>query len=147
MTQLNVLFLLKKLQDFFFSFVVQSFGHFRLFAIPWTIQNTRLPYPSLSPRVCSNSCPLSQWCHTTISSSAISFSSCPQSFPASGSFSVTWLFVAGGQSIIASASPSVLPVNIQSWFPLRLTGLISLHSKGLRQEYGMERLFVLQGIF
>ena len=63
------------------------------------------------------------------------FSSCPQSFPASGSFSGTWLFVSGGQSIVASASPLVLPMNIQSWFPLGLTGLISLQSKGLRQEH------------
>ena len=93
--------------------------------------STRLPCPSPSPRVCSNSCPLSQWCHPTISSSVTPFSSCLQSFPASGSFPVIWLFASGGYSIGASASASVLPVSIQGWFPLGLTGLISLQSKGL----------------
>ena len=81
------------------------------------MQHTRLPCPSLSPWVCSNSCPLSQWCHPTISSSVIPFSSCPQSFPASGSFPVSQIFVSGGQSIGASAS--VLQMDIQSWFPCR----------------------------
>ena len=89
-----------------------------------TGQHARLPCPSPSPRVCSNACPLSQWCHPTTSSSVISFSSCLQSFPASGSFPVSWLFPSGGQSI--GASVSVLPMNIQSWFPLGLTGLIFL---------------------
>ena len=98
---------------------------------PHEQQHTRLPCPSLSPRVCSNSCPLSWWCHPTISSSVITFSSCPQSFPTSGSFPMSWLFASGGHSIGASASASVLPLNIQSWFPLGLTGLISLQSKGL----------------
>ena len=93
------------------------------------LQNTRLPRPSLSPEICSNSCPLSQWCHPTISS-VTPFSSCPQSFPASGSFSLSWLFESGGQSIGASASASVLPMNIQDWSPLGLSGLILL-SKGL----------------
>ena len=79
----------------------------------------------------SNSCPLSQWCHPTISSSVIPFSSCPQSFQASGSFPMIQFFASGGQSIGASASASVLPMNIQDWFPLGWTGLISLHSKGL----------------
>ena len=79
--------------------------------------------------LCSNSFPLSWWCHPTISSSVTHFSSCPQSFPASGCFPVSWLFISGGQSTAASAS--VLPVNIQDWFPLGLTGLISLLSKGL----------------
>ena len=88
------------------------------------LQYTRLPCPSFSPRVCSNSCPLSQWCHPTISSSVATFSSCPQSFPASGSFTVNQLFVLRGQNIGASAS--VLPMNIQCWFPSGLTGLISL---------------------
>ena len=85
----------------------------------------RLPCPSLSPGVCSNSYPLSQWCHLTISSSVTRFSSCPQSFPASGSFPMNWLFASSGQSIGVSASTSVLPMNIQDWFPLGLTGLIS----------------------
>ena len=92
---------------------------------PLGLQYTRLPCPSPSPRACSNSCPLnSQWFHPTISSSVIPFSSCPQSFPASGSFPMSWLFTSGGQGIEASASASVLPVNIQNWFPLGLTGLI-----------------------
>ena len=89
----------------------------------------RLPCPSLSPAVCSNSCPLSQWCHPTISSSVVPFSFCPQSFPASGSFPMTQLFTSGGRTIGASASASVLPVNIQGWFPLGWTGLTSLLSK------------------
>ena len=87
----------------------------------------------LFPKVCSNSCPLSQWCHPTISSSAIPFSSCLQSFPASGAFPVSWLFASGVQSIGASAS--VIPMNIQGWFPLELTGLISLLSKGLSRVF------------
>ena len=94
------------------------------------LQLSRLPWPSLSPGVCSNSCPLSQWCHPTISSSVVPFSSCPQSFPASGSFPVSQLFASGGQSTGASASASVLPVNIQGWFPLGPSGLISLQAEG-----------------
>ena len=82
------------------------------------------PCLSLSPGVYSNSCPFSQWWHPTISSSVAPFSSCPQSFPAPGSFPMSRLFASGGQSIGASASASVLPVNIQGWFPLGLTGLI-----------------------
>ena len=96
------------------------------------LQHARLPCSS-SPRVCSNSCPLSQWCHATISSSVVPFSSCPQSFPASGSFPRSRLFASGGQSIGASAS--VLPVNTQDWFPLGLTGLTSLLSKGLSRVF------------
>ena len=84
---------------------------------------------------CSNSCPLSRWCHPTISSTVTPCSSCPQSFPASGSFAMSQLFVSGGQSIGASVSASVLPVNIQGWFPLGLTGLISLLSKGLSRVF------------
>ena len=89
-----------------------------------------LPYPSLSPGVCSNTCPLSRWCLPTISSSLVPFSSCLQSFPASGSFSMSQLFASGGQNIGASASASVLPMNSQGWFPLGWAGLI-LQSKGL----------------
>ena len=85
----------------------------------------------LSPRVCSNSYPLSQWCHPTISSSVVPFSFCLQSFPVSGSFSMSRIFASGDQSIRASASASVLPMNIQGWFPLVLTNLMSLLSKGL----------------
>ena len=92
------------------------------FLQPHGLQHTSLPCSSPSPRVCSNSCPLSRCCHPTISSSAIPFSSRPQSFPASGSFQVSWLLASGGQSTGASASASVLPMNIQGWFPLRLSG-------------------------
>ena len=92
---------------------------------PHGLQHARLPCPSLSPRVCSNSCPLSWWCHPTTSSSVIPFSSCPQPFPASASFPISWLFASCGQSIEASASASGLPMNIQDWFPLGLTDLIS----------------------
>ena len=99
------------------------------------LQLARLPCPSLPPRVCSDSCPLSQWCHPTMSSSVISFSSYPQSFPASGSFPMSQLFMSGGQSIGASSSASVLSVNIQGWFPLALTGLIFLQSKGLSRVF------------
>ena len=95
------------------------------------LYRARLPCPPLSPGVCSNSCPLSKWCHPTISSSVIPFSSCFQSFPASGSFPMSQLFASGDQSIRASALASVLPMNIQDWFPLGLTGLISLLSKSL----------------
>ena len=97
---------------------------------PHGLQHTRLPCPSTSPEVCSNSYLFSWWCHPTISSSVTHFPSCLQSFSASGSFPVNWLFTSGGQSIGASASASVLPMNIQSLFPLGLTGLISLLSKG-----------------
>ena len=99
------------------------------------LQYIRLPYPSLSPGACSNSCQLSQWCHPTISPSVVLFFSCFQSFPASGSFLMSWHFASGGQSIRASASASVLPVNIQHWFPLEFTGLISLQSKGLSRGF------------
>ena len=100
---------------------------------PHESQHARPPCPSPTPRVYTNSCPLSQWCHPAISSSVVPFSSCPQSFPASGSFPVSQLFTSDGQSIGVSASASVLSINIQDWFPLGLTGLISLQSKGLTQ--------------
>ena len=103
---------------------------------PHGLQHTRLPCPSLSPRVCPNSCPLNRWCHSTISSSVAPFSSCSGSYPASGSFPMNQLFESGGQSIgasaSASASASVLPMNIQAWFPL---GWISLQSKGLSRVF------------
>ena len=101
---------------------------------PHRLQHARLPCPSLSPRICSNSCPSSRWCHLNISSSVISFSSCLQSFPASGSFPINQFFSSGGQSIAASASASVLSMNIQDWFPLGLTGLISLQSKDSQES-------------
>ena len=98
---------------------------------PHGLQHARLLCLPLSPGICSNSCPLSWWCYLIISSSATSFSSCPQSFPASGSFPISWFFASGGQSIGALASASVLPVNTQCWCPLGLTDLIFLQSKGL----------------
>ena len=95
---------------------------------PHALQHARLPCPSLSLGVCSSLCPLSWWCHPTISSSVVPFPSCPQSYPALRSFLISQLFISGGQSIGASASASILPMNIQDWFPLGLTGLISLLS-------------------
>ena len=94
---------------------------------------TRLP--PLPPRACSNSCLLCWWCHPTISSSLTPFSSCLQSFPASGSCPMSWFFAPGDQNIRASSSASVLPMIIQGWFPLELTGLISLLSKGLSRVF------------
>ena len=102
---------------------------------PHRLQHARLPCPSLSLRVCSNSCPLNWWCHPAISSSVIPFSACPKSFPASEYFQMSQLFTAGGRSFGVSASASVLPMNIQDWFPLGLTGLISLLSKGLSRIF------------
>ena len=107
------------------------------------LQQARLLYPPLSPRVCSISCPLSRWCYLTISSCSVPFSSCPQSFPASGSFPMSRLFASGGQSIVPTASPSVLPVNIQGWFPLGWTGL-TLHSKGLSRAFSSTTVWKCQ---
>ena len=114
--------------------VVQLLGHVQLFANPWTLAYWP-SCPSPSPRACSNSWPLSRWCHPTISFSVVPFSFCLQSFPASGSFSMIWLFTSGDQRIGASASASVLPMNIQDWFPLGWTGWISLQSKGLSRVF------------
>ena len=99
---------------------------------PHESQHARPPCPSPSPGVYLNSCQLSRWCHPTIPSSVIAFSSCPQSFPASSSFPRSQLFASGGQSIGVSASASVLPMNIQDWSPLGWTGWISMQSKGLK---------------
>ena len=119
----------------FFNFPVASvqFIHWVVSDSLWPhgLQHARLSGPSPTPRACSNSCPSSWWCHPTISSSVIPFSFCHQSFPASGSFQMSQLFTSGGHSIGVSASASVLPVNIQDWFPLGLTGLISVQFKGL----------------
>ena len=101
---------------------------------PHGLQHARLPCPSPTPGVYSNLCPLSRWCHPTIWSSVIPFS-CPQSFPASGSFQMSQLFASGGQSIGVSASTSVLPMNTQDWSPLGWTGWISLQSKGLSRVF------------
>ena len=102
---------------------------------PHGLQHTRLPCPSPTPGACSNSCPLSRWCHPPISSFVVPFSSCLQSFSASGSFQMSLLFASRGQSIRVSALASVLPMNIQDWFPLGWTGWISLQSKGLSRVF------------
>ena len=127
----------KYLQDTLWLIVtlLLLFSHsVQLFTAPWTAA-CQASCPSPTPRVCSNSCPLSQWCHPTISSSVVPFSSCLQSFPVSGSFPMSWLFESGRQSTGASGSASVLPMNIQDWFPLGLTGWISLQSKGLSRDF------------
>ena len=113
---------------------VQSLSCVRLLR-PHESQHTRPPCPSPTPGVHPNPCPLSWWCHPTISSSLFPFSSCPQSFPASGPFHMSQLFTSGGQSIGASASTSVLPMNTQDWSPLGWTGWISLQSKRLSRVF------------
>ena len=113
---------------------VQSLSPVWLFATHG-LQHTRLSCTSPTPRACSNSCPSSWWCYPTISSSVIHFSSCLQSFPESGSFPMSQVFASSGQSTGASASASVLPMNIQDWFPLGQTGLIFLQSKGLSRVF------------
>ena len=128
------------------SFVIQVtlllFSHSIMSDSLWLhgLQHTLLPCPSPSPRTYSKSCPLSWLCHPTISSSAIPFSSCLQSFPASGSFQMSQFFASGGQSIGVSASTSVFPMNIQGWFPLGWTGWISLLSKGLLRVFPNTRV-------
>ena len=112
-----------------FSSATQSYPTLQLHGLPIT----RLPCPSPTPGACSNSCPLSQWCHPIISSSVVHF--CLQSFLASGSFPVSQIFSSGGQNIGDSAIASVLPMNIQDRFPLGWTGLISLQSKGLSRVF------------
>ena len=130
--------------SFFLISSVQLLSHVWLSATPWTGfsgmdmpehgQHARLPCPSPTPGACSNSCPLSWWCYSIISSSVIPFS-CLQSLPASGSFPMSQFFSSGGQSIGASASASVLPTRIQDWFPLGWTALISLQSKVLSRVF------------
>ena len=102
---------------------------------PHGLQHARLPWPSSTPGACSNSCPSSQWCHPTISSPVVPFSFCLQPFQALGSFPMSQFFTSGGQIIGASASASVLPMNIQDWFLLEWTGLISLQFKGLSSVF------------
>ena len=102
---------------------------------PHELQHARPPCPSPTPRVHPNPCPLSWWCHPTISSSVVPFSSCPQSSPASGYFQMSQFFASGGQSIGGSASTSVLQMNTQDWYPLGCTGWISLQSKGLSRVF------------
>ena len=114
---------------------VQTLSRVQLFATPWTEGCARPPCPSPTPRVYSNLCPLSWWCHPTISSSVVPFSSCLQSCPASVSFPMSQFFTAGVHSIGVSASTSVLQMNIQDWSPLGWTGWISLQSKGLSRVF------------
>ena len=116
---------------------VQLFSYSFMFDSLWPheLQHARPPCPSPNPGVHPNLCPLSLWCHPTISSSVIPFSSCPQSFPASGSFQMSQLFSSGGQSIEVSVSTSVLPMNIQDRFPIGWTGWISLQYKGLSRVF------------
>ena len=104
---------------------------------PHGLQHAGPPCPSATPGVYSHSCPLSRWCHPTISSFVIPFSSCPQSFPASESFQMSQFFISGGQSIGVSESTSVLPMNTQDWSPLEWTGWISLQSKGLSRVFSI----------
>ena len=120
----------------YYVVVVSQFSHSVVSNSWWPhgLQHSRLPCSSPTPGVCSNSCPSSQWCHPTISSSVVPFS-CFQSIPASGSFQMSPFFASGGQSIGVSASASVLPMTIQDFFPLWLTGLISLQSKGLSRVF------------
>ena len=122
----------RKIEDAFVF--VQSLSRIQLFETHG-LQHTRLPCPSPSPRACSNACALSQWCHPTISSSVVRFSSCLLSFPELESFPMSELFSSGGQNIGVSASASVLPMNIQGWFPLGLTDLITLQPKGLSRVF------------
>ena len=123
---------------------------------PHGLEHTRPPCPSPTPGIYSNSCPLSRWCHPTISSSVVPITSCLQSFPASGSFPMSQFFASGGQRIGVSVSASVLPMNIQDWFPLGWTGWISLQSKGFsgvfssttvqkRQERVLEKVILRWG--
>ena len=125
---------------------VQSLSHAWFFATPWTAA-CQASLSITNSQGCSNSCSLSQWCHPTISSSAVPFSSCLQSFPASGSFPMSRLFASGSQSIGASASASVLPMNIQDWYPLGLTGFISLLPKGLSRVFSNTTVWRRQQFF
>ena len=115
---------------------------------PHGLQHARPPCPPV-PRACSNSCPSSRWCHPTISSSASPFSSCVQSFPASGSFPMSQFFTSGGQSIGVSASASVLPINIQDWFPLGWTDLLAVQGtlKSLLQYHSSEASILRHSAF
>ena len=131
-----LLHFLKLVQQSLYICLLLLFSHSVTSSSLWPhgLQHTMLSCPSPSPRACSNSCPLSRWCHPTISSSVVPFSSCLQSFPGSGFFLMNQLFASGGQSIWVSALASVLPINIQDWFPSGLTYLI-LQFKGLSRVF------------
>ena len=142
----SVLLLTSPMPELIFSLAFRGSSFFRFYFClfscsvmfdslwPHGLQHARLPCPSPYPEACSNPCPLSRWCHPTISSSVIPFSSCLQSFPASGSFPMSRLFASDDQTIGASASASVLPMNIQDWFLLGLTGFISLQPKDSQES-------------
>ena len=135
-TGVSVAFIQRSYADSQRSFSSIQFSHSVVSDSLWPheSQHTRPPCPSPTPGIYPNSRPLSWWCHPTVSSSVVPFSSCPHSFPTSGSFAMRQLFVSGGQSIWASASAAVLPMNIQRWFPLRLTGFIFPLSKELSKS-------------
>ena len=135
MRKLNSFKCFKSIKTFINCFnSVQLLSNVWLLVTPG-LQHSKLPCPSQTPGACSNSCPSSQWCHPTISSSVIPFPSRLQSFPASGSFPMSQFFVSGGQSTGISASASVLPMNIQDWFLSGCTGWIALQSKGLSRGF------------
>ena len=136
-TGVSVAFIQRSYADSQRSFSSIQFSHSVVSDSLWPheSQHTRPPCPSPTPGIYPNSRPLSWWCHPTISSSVVPFSSCLQSFPASGSFQMSQLFTSGGQSSGVSASTSVLPMNSQDWFPLGLIGLIFLQSKGLSRVF------------
>ena len=128
LSRLVITFLSKSSVQFSCSVVFDSLW-------PRGLHHARPPCPSSKHRVYSNSCPLGQWCHPTSSSSIVPFSSCPRSFPVSGSFPMTQFFTSGGQNIGVSASTSVIPMNTQDWSPLEWTDWISLQSKGLSRVF------------
>ena len=129
--------------------VVKSvqFSHSVMTLWPHGLQQARFPCPSSTPRACSNSCTLSQWCHPTISASVVPFSFCLKSFPASVSVQMSQLFPSGGQSVGVLASASVLPMIIQDWFPLGLTDLISLLSRGFSRVFKSLSSLVLNFLY
>ena len=134
-TPLKTCFYCRNTTDWVVScFPVQLLSRVWLFATLWTAAR-QASLSITNSGVSPNSCPLSRWCHPTISSSVVPFSACPQSFPASGSFQMSQLFTSGGQNIGVSDSTSVLPMNTQDWFPLGWTGWISLQSKGLSRVF------------
>ena len=140
-----------KFRNFGISLVQFSWSVMSNSLQPHGLQHARLPCPSPTPGVCSNSCPLSRWCHPAISSSVVPFSSCLQSSPASGSFPMSQFFASGGQSIRVSALASVLLMNIQDWFPWGWTGCIFLQSKGLSRvfssttawNFGIQKVYIM----
>ena len=126
---------LRILKPYTYKLLALQFSSVTLCSPMDCMQHARPPWPSTTPRVYPNSCPLSRWCHPTILSSVVPFSSCSQSFPTSGSFPMSQLFTSGGQNVGVSASQSVLPMNTQDWSPLGWTGWISLQSKGLSRVF------------